>query len=111
MALITLIIGIFAAISMPASPTHTKSVLRPKGVFNEKEEMIITNKILRDDPGKASMHNRQLLTPKMLLRSVFDWDQFPLLLLGFTFNLPSYPVKNYLQMSFKVGVAYVHSLC
>ena len=102
MALITLVIGIFAAISMPSSPTRTKSILRPKGIFNEKQEKIITNKILRDDPGKASMHNRQLLTPKMLLRSIFDWDQLPLLLLGFTFNLPSYPLKNYLQISFRV---------
>ncbi|TIC55804.1 MFS general substrate transporter [Wallemia mellicola] len=93
-ALITLVIGIAAFFYLPAGPTQTK-------IFNEKEEKIITNKILRDDPGKASMHNRQLLTPRMLLKSLLDWDQFPLLLLGFTFNLPSYPVKNYLQQSFK----------
>ena len=94
-ALITLIIGISAFFYLPAGPTQTT-------IFNEKEEKIITNKVLRDDPGKASMHNRQLLTPRMLLKSLLDWDQFPLLLLGFTFDLPSYPVKNYLQQSFKV---------
>ncbi|TIB73041.1 hypothetical protein E3Q24_01413 [Wallemia mellicola] len=93
-ALITLIIGISAFFYLPAGPTQTT-------IFNEKEEKIITNKVLRDDPGKASMHNRQLLTPRMLLKSLLDWDQFPLLLLGFTFDLPSYPVKNYLQQSFK----------
>ena len=44
---------------LPASPTQTKGRLRGKeGWFNEREEIIMVNRILRDDPGKGGMHNR-----------------------------------------------------
>ena len=38
---------------MPPSPTQTKTWFRPKGWFTEREEVIIVNKVLRDDPTKV----------------------------------------------------------
>ncbi|KAK2049985.1 hypothetical protein LZ31DRAFT_562157 [Colletotrichum somersetense] len=71
--------GIF---TMAASPTQTKAWWRPKGWFNEHKENILVNRILRDDPSKSDMHNRQAITPKLLLKSLADYE----LELGFNTN-------------------------
>ena len=34
----------------------------------------MVNRIIRDDPGKGGMHNRQALSPRMLYKSLTDWD-------------------------------------
>lgn len=55
---ITFLIGVFAFFYLPPSPTETHkslwSRLRGKGWFTEREETIIVNKVLRDDPTKSS---------------------------------------------------------
>ena len=51
--LITLTIGLATFFRMPPSPTQTKTWFRPKGWFTEREEIIIVNRILRDDPSKV----------------------------------------------------------
>lgn len=58
--LVTLSVGIFAAGYLPPSPTETKGRFRGKnGWFSEREETIIVTRILKDDPSKSSMHNRE----------------------------------------------------
>ncbi|KAG9085608.1 hypothetical protein FRC07_013337, partial [Ceratobasidium sp. 392] len=42
------------------------------------EEVIMVNRVLRDDPSKSDMYNRQGLTPKMIWRSLCDWHMWPL---------------------------------
>jgi len=51
--LITLVFGIATFFMMPPSPTQTKTWFRPNGWFTEREEIIIVNRILRDDPTKV----------------------------------------------------------
>ena len=46
-------IGVVSFFNMPPSLTQTKTWFRPKGWFTEREEVIIVNKILRDDPTKV----------------------------------------------------------
>jgi predicted MFS family arabinose efflux permease len=61
--ILTGIIGAISWLYLPPSPTQTKrhgikGALRPKeGWFTEREEIIMVNRVLRDDPGKATMHN------------------------------------------------------
>lgn len=44
---------------MPAGPTQTAGILRGKaGWFTEREELILVNRLLRDDPSKGDMNNR-----------------------------------------------------
>lgn len=75
---ITLIIGIATFFRMPPSPTQTKTWFRPKGWFTEREEVIAVSRVLRDDPSKGDMHNRQALTPRKLWRALCDYDLWPL---------------------------------
>ena len=75
---ITLLVGIATFFMMPPGPTQTKAWFRPKGWFTEREEVIAVTRVLRDDPGKGDMHNRQALTPRKLWRALTDYDLWPL---------------------------------
>ncbi|KIJ14621.1 Anion:Cation symporter family protein [Paxillus involutus ATCC 200175] len=96
--LITLVIGIATFFNMPASPTQSKTWFRPKGWFTEREEVIMVNRILRDDPTKGDMHNREGLTPRRLWTAVCDYDMWPLYILGLMFGIPITPPSTYLTL-------------
>ncbi|KAF9226376.1 allantoate permease [Gyrodon lividus] len=96
--LITFVIGVATFFNMPASPTQTKAWFRPKGWFTEREEVIMVNRILRDDPTKGDMHNREGLTPKRLWTAVCDYDLWPVYILGLMFGIPNTPPSTYLTL-------------
>ena len=49
--LLTLVIGLSAFVLMPAGPCQTANWARgKKGWFTEREEEIIVNRVIRDDP-------------------------------------------------------------
>lgn len=99
--LLTLAIGIWSWFTMAPSPTQTKTWWRPKGWFTEREEKILVNRILRDDPSKGGMHNRQAITPKLLWKSIRDFDIWPLYALGLTFGIPAEPPDQYLTLTLR----------
>ncbi|KIV97299.1 hypothetical protein, variant 1 [Exophiala mesophila] len=99
--LFTLAIGVWSWFMMAASPTQTKSWYRPKGWFTEREEVIMTNRILRDDPSKADMHNRQAVDFKGLWKSFTDYDLWPIYLIGLIFNIPAGPPDQYLTLTLR----------
>jgi MFS family permease len=52
---LTAVIGIAAWFYLPPSPCQTASAFRGKdGWFSEHEEIIMVNRVLRDDPGKVN---------------------------------------------------------
>jgi hypothetical protein len=75
--LITLAVGVSAIFLMPSSAVATKTWFRPNGWFSDREVGIVVNRVLRDDPNKGDMHNRQGITPKSLFRSLSDYDMWP----------------------------------
>jgi MFS family permease len=99
--LLNIIIACWSIFMMAPSPTQTKAWWRPKGWFTEHEEKILVNRILRDDPSKGGMHNRQALTPKLFWESLCDYDLWPLYLLGLTFLLPAMPPNQYLTLTLR----------
>lgn len=100
--LITGVVGIIAVFWMPASPVQTKGGLRGKdGWFTEHEEKIIVNRVIRDDPSKGTMHNRQAVTPKLLWQSLQDYHMWPIYFLGVIWLIPSTPATNYLTLQLK----------
>lgn len=63
---------------MPASPCQTKGRGRgKKSWFTEHEEKIMVNRLLRDDPSKGDMNNRQAVNFSGLIKSFLDFDLWP----------------------------------
>ncbi|KAJ3542646.1 hypothetical protein NMY22_g3433 [Coprinellus aureogranulatus] len=98
---ITLLIGIATFFRMPPSPTQTKTWFRPKGWFTDREEVIAVSRILRDDPSKGDMHNREALTPRLLWKAIGDYDLWPLYVIGLLFGIPASPPAQYLTLSLR----------
>lgn len=99
--LFTLSIGIWSWFMMAASPTQTKSWWNKKGWFTEREETIMVNRILRDDPSKGDMHNRQAVDFKLLWKSLCDYDLWPMYAIGLTFLIPAGPPDSYLTLTLR----------
>ncbi|KAL4885480.1 major facilitator superfamily domain-containing protein [Aspergillus karnatakaensis] len=99
---LTAIIGFVSWFYLPPGPTQTASWFRGKdGWFSEREEVIMVNRVLRDDPGKGGMHNRQGLTLKLLWASLTDYDLWPLYAISWTMLIPTNPVSAYLTLNLK----------
>ncbi|KAK7425970.1 hypothetical protein QQZ08_007552 [Neonectria magnoliae] len=100
-ALISLVLGALSFLFLVPGPTQTKTWWNPDGYFNEREEKIIVNRVLRDDPSKSDMHNRESITLPMLWKSLKDYDLWPVYLIGILFEIPTSPPKTYLTLSLK----------
>ncbi|KAM0815496.1 putative Major facilitator superfamily domain-containing protein [Seiridium cardinale] len=100
-AIVSLVIGCLSFLFLVPGPTQTKTWWNPKGYFTEREEKIMVNRILRDDPSKGDMHNRQPLTLGMLWKSLRDYDLWPVYIIGILFEIPTAPPKSYLTLSLK----------
>ncbi|KAB8220730.1 major facilitator superfamily domain-containing protein [Aspergillus novoparasiticus] len=99
--LITLIIGLASFFRMPASAVETKKWFRPKGWFTDREVRIVVNRVLRDDPSKGDMHNRQAITLRRLWNALCDYDLWPIYLIGLIAYTPMVPVKSYITLTLK----------
>ncbi|KAJ4393231.1 hypothetical protein N0V93_002439 [Gnomoniopsis smithogilvyi] len=99
--LLTLVIGAGSFFCMPASAVQTKSWWCPNGWFSDREIGIIVNRVLRDDPSKGDMHNRQAITPRRLWRALSDYDLWPLYLIGLFVYVPQSPPSTYLTLTLK----------
>ncbi|KAF3911120.1 hypothetical protein AA313_de0206975 [Arthrobotrys entomopaga] len=101
---LTGVIGVISWFYLPPSPTQTASWFRGKnGWFNLREEKIMVNRILRDDPGKGTMHNRQALSFRLLWEAFTDYDMWPIYLLGLTWQIPMQPMASYLTLQLRAA--------
>ncbi|KAH9939829.1 major facilitator superfamily domain-containing protein [Amylocystis lapponica] len=98
---VTLAIGVFAFFYMPASPTQTIGLFRRQSWFTEREETILVTRVLRDDPTKSEMHNRQPITWNKFWRSLTDYDVAPLYVLGLMVFIPGSTIKAYFTLNMK----------
>ncbi|KII91277.1 hypothetical protein PLICRDRAFT_696369 [Plicaturopsis crispa FD-325 SS-3] len=99
--LITFVIGMLTYTQMPPSPTNTRAWYRPNGWFSEREETILVSRVLRDDPTKGDMHNREGLSLGRLWQAMCDYDLWPLYLIGLVFNIPTATPMTYLTLSLR----------
>jgi hypothetical protein len=99
--ILTAIIGVASFFWLPPSPTQTKAPWRPKGWFSDEEEVILVNRILRDDPTKGDMHNRQGLTLSRIWACFKDYDLWPIYFLGLILYIPPQPPAAYLTLALR----------
>jgi len=98
---IMLSIGTWSWFMMVASPTQTKKWYRKEGWFNEREEKILVNRVIRDDPTKGDMHNRQAITLKLLWKSLCDFDLWPIYFFALVWEMPAGPPDQYLTLTLR----------
>ncbi|KAJ3041209.1 hypothetical protein HDV00_009747 [Rhizophlyctis rosea] len=97
--ILTFIIGVLAYFYLPPSPTQSASRFRGKeGWFTEREETIMVTRVLRDDPSKGDMHNRQGLSLRKMWLTLKDFDLYPIYFIGFTWLVPNSPPSAYLTL-------------
>ncbi|KAI1359779.1 major facilitator superfamily domain-containing protein [Xylaria arbuscula] len=96
--IVTFTIGVSSFFMMPASAVQTKTWFRPNGWFTDREMAIVVNRVLRDDPSKGDMNNRQAITPKILWACLTDVDLWPLYLLGLIVYIPQAPPSKYITL-------------
>ncbi|KAE8391000.1 major facilitator superfamily domain-containing protein [Aspergillus alliaceus] len=98
----TLVLAILSFLFLPPSVTQTASWARgKKGWFTEREEVILVNRILREDPSKGSMRNNEPLTAKLVWQSFKDYDLWPLYMIGLIFLVPYTTVSQYFTLLMK----------
>jgi hypothetical protein len=79
-------------------------------LIHHSEETIIVNRVIREDPTKSGMHNRQPVTPKLLWKSIRDFDLWPLYVIGLLFQIPETTPSQYLTLTLKgIGFDTLHT--
>lgn len=92
------LVGIASYFYLPPSPYQTASKVRGAGWFTEHEEKIMANRILRDDPGKGDMYNRQGLSWSAFRASIGDYYMWPVYLIGLSWIIPQVPMQAYITL-------------
>ncbi|KAJ5167053.1 uncharacterized protein N7482_005834 [Penicillium canariense] len=99
--LITLMIGITGMFYLPNSPTQTKSVLFRRSWYTERQEVIMVNRILRDDPSKGLTNIKERATLQDVLNAWSDKSMWGLYLIGLVAYIPQSPIQAYLSLTLK----------
>ncbi|QLG70984.1 hypothetical protein HG535_0B00210 [Zygotorulaspora mrakii] len=109
--LFTFIIGVMSYFLMSPSVSQTKAWFRPKGSYTEREVKIVVNKLLRDDPAKGEMNNRQAVSFKKLLTSLADYNLWPMYLLSYLACMGLTSTSSYLTLILrKLGFSTVNTI-
>jgi hypothetical protein len=99
--LLTITVAVLSFLYLPASPTDTKNVLFPKGWYSEREEVIMVNRILRDDPAKGLTTLKEPATFKDIREAWSDSSMWGLYFIGLIAYIPASPVQGYLTLTLK----------
>lgn len=63
----------------------------------------MVNRILRDDPSKGDMHNREGLGLTTICKALKDYHMWPCYMLGLSWILPQIPIAAYLTLQLKAA--------
>ncbi|KAF2721643.1 MFS general substrate transporter [Polychaeton citri CBS 116435] len=99
--LLTFLIGFISYFYLPLSPTHTKGVLWRRSWFTEREEVIVVNRILRDDPAKGVTGLREPATFRDVINTWKDSSMWGMYFIGLIAYIPAGPVQSYLSLTLR----------
>lgn len=99
--LLTLVLGVISYVWLPTSPTNTKSLLWRKPWYTAREETIMINRILRDDPAKGLTDINEPATLQDIKAAWTDRSMWGLYLIGLVAYIPATPVQAYLTLSLR----------
>ncbi|CDO95758.1 unnamed protein product [Kluyveromyces dobzhanskii CBS 2104] len=99
--ILTLFIGLTGFYLMVPSAVQTKNRMHPKGWFTDREVKIVVNRILRDDPSKGDMHNRQPISLRLIWSAITDYNLWPIYLIGAVTYVPTNTVGAYMTLTLK----------
>lgn len=84
--MICILIGIVAFFVMSPSITEPAAAFKRKDGTNkwwtEKEELILVNRLLRDDPTKGDLNNRTAVSFKEIVNTITTPDMLPIYIVG-----------------------------
>lgn len=86
---------------LPASPTNTTNILCPTPWFTERQEVIMVNRILRDDPAKGLTGIYQKITWQDVKRTWKDPSLWGFFFIGLVAYIPATPVQGYLTLTLR----------
>ncbi|KAK3313276.1 major facilitator superfamily domain-containing protein [Apodospora peruviana] len=99
--LLTVVLGAISYLYLPASPTNTTGVIFRKPWYTERQETIMVNRILRDDPAKGLTALKQPITVKDIKNTLRDPSLWGLFFIGLVAYIPATPVQAYLSLTLK----------
>jgi hypothetical protein len=99
--LLTFLVGFLSLIYLPTSPTQTKGALWRKPWYTEREEVIMINRVLRDDPAKGTTELYEPVKWKDIKNAWKDSSMWGLYFIGLVAYIPASPVQGYLSLTLK----------
>ncbi|KAG9688149.1 MFS general substrate transporter, partial [Aureobasidium melanogenum] len=99
--LLIFMIGLVSSFYLPSGPTRTQTVLWRKPWFSEREQMIMINRLLRDDASKGRTDTKAHTSMRDIWNTIRDPG-----LVGFWFcasviYIPKSPVSQYLVLNLR----------
>ena len=99
--LLTFIVGFLSYFYLPHSPVRTKGGFWVKPWFTEREEVIMINRLLRDDPAKGLTAIKEPATWKDIKETWKDSSMWGLYFVGLVAYIPATPITGYLNLTLK----------
>ncbi|KAK0703885.1 major facilitator superfamily domain-containing protein [Lasiosphaeria miniovina] len=99
--LLTVVIAIISFFYLPASPTNTTGAIFRKPWYTERQEVIMVNRILRDDPAKGLTGILQPITVRDIKNTLMDRSLWGLYFVGLVAYIPASPVQGYLTLTLR----------
>lgn len=99
--ILTVVLGIISFLYLPTSPTGTKGGIWRKPWYDERQEIIMINRILRDDPAKGLTGLKEPATFKDVKAAWGDKSMWGLYFIGLVAYIPATPVQAYLTLTLR----------
>jgi len=99
--ILTALLGLISLLYLPQSPVSTKSVLCRRPWYTEKQEFIMINRLLRDDPAKGLTAIKEPATWTDIKSAWGDNSMWGLYFLGLVAYIPATPVQGYLSLTLR----------